>query len=114
MTCTSRFSIGMASRRSSALPCGIPSATSIRTTSASSLAAIQCAAVAPTFPAPTIVTFLRMSLLYVFALRFAAGACLLHVFNHSRREFAGLHLGCALHLALEVVGDELLLDGLLH
>src|ERR1700722_8739883 len=114
MTCTSRFSIGMASSRSSALPCGMPSATSISTTSASSLAAIQCAAVAPTFPAPTMVTFLRMSLLSVFALRIAAGACLLHVFDHSCSELTGLHLGRALHLALEVVGDELLLDGLLH
>src|ERR1700679_3567485 len=106
MTCTSRFSIGRASRRSSALPCGIPSATSIRPTSASSLAAIQCAAVAPTFPAPTMVTFLRMSLLSVFALRVAAGACSLHVVDHSRGKLTGLHLGRALHLAFEVVGDE--------
>src|SRR5580700_10415311 len=57
----SRFSIGMASSRSSPLPCGTPSMISIRTTSANSLAAIQCAAVAPTFPEPTTVTFLRIS-----------------------------------------------------
>src|SRR5579863_6495186 len=50
----------MASSRSSALPCGTPSTTSINTTSASSLEAIQWAAVAPTLPAPTIETFLRM------------------------------------------------------
>src|ERR1700744_3784207 len=105
MTLTSRFSIGMASSRSSALPWGMPSATSMRTTSASSFEAIQCAAVAPTFPAPTIVTFLRMSLLSV---------RLFHVLDHSRGELAGLHLGSALHLALLVIGDELLLDGLLH
>jgi hypothetical protein len=60
---TSRFSMGMASSRSSALPWGMPSAMSMRTTSASSLAAIQCAAVAPTLPAPTILTFFRMMLL---------------------------------------------------
>src|SRR5260370_37277627 len=56
----SRFSIGMASSRSSPLPCGTPSIMSMSTTSASSLAAIQWAAVAPTLPEPTIVTFLRM------------------------------------------------------
>src|SRR6478609_858289 len=110
MTCTSRFSMGMASSRSSAFPCGIPSATSIRTTSASSLAAIQCAAVAPTFPAPTMVTFLRMSLLSCSP----SAANLLHVFDHSRGELARLHFGGTLHLALEVIGDELLLDSLLH
>src|SRR5947209_9725337 len=111
---TSRFSIGIASSRSRPLPCGMPSATSISTTSASSLAAIQCAAVAPTFPAPTMVTLLRMSLLSIFALRFGHGRLLLHVFDHSRGELAGLHFGGALHLALEVVGDVFLLDGLLH
>src|SRR4051794_4785539 len=105
MTCTSRFSIGMASSRSSALPWGMPSAASISTTSASSLAAVQCAAVAPTLPAPTMVTFLRMSLL---------SFLLLHVFDHSRCELAGLHLGGALHLALEVIGYVFLLDGLLQ
>ena len=39
---------------------------------------------------------------------------LTHVFDHSAREFAGLHLGRALHLPLEVVGYVLLLDRLLH
>src|ERR1700750_2418064 len=110
MTCTSRFSMGMASSRSSALPWGMPSTTSISTTSASSLAAIQCAAFAPTFPAPTTVTFLRMSLLS----SSPSAANLLHVFDHSRCELAGLNLGGALHLTLEVVSHELLLDGLLH
>src|SRR5271157_3744725 len=49
--------MGMASSRSSPLPCGTPSMMSISTTSQSSFAAIQCAAVAPTFPEPTTVTF---------------------------------------------------------
>src|SRR3954465_3411802 len=103
---TSRFSMGMAWRRSRAFPCGTPSTTSISTTSASSLAAIQCAAVAPTFPAPTIVTFLRMSLLTLLTQCGLPGAAaLVHVFDHSRCELAGLHLGGALHLALEVIGD---------
>src|SRR5580700_8773412 len=52
--------MGMASSKSSPLPCGTPSMMSMRTTSASSLEAIQWAAVAPTFPEPTIVTFFRM------------------------------------------------------
>src|SRR6185312_3908829 len=39
----------------------MPSRTSIKTTLASSFEAIQCAVVAPTLPAPTIVTFLRMN-----------------------------------------------------
>src|ERR1700761_5543040 len=99
--CTSRFSIGMASSRSSPLPWGTPSTTSISTTSASSLAAIQCAAVAPTFPAPTMLTFFRICLLT-------------HVLNHSGREFAGLRLGRSRHLPLKVVGYVFLLDGLLE
>ena len=45
---------------SSPLPCGSPSTTSTMTTSASSRSAIRWARVAPTLPAPTIVTFLRM------------------------------------------------------
>ena len=45
---------------SSPLPCGMPSMMSTRTTSASSRSAILCASVAPTFPAPTTVTFLFM------------------------------------------------------
>ena len=52
--------MGMASSRSRPLPWGTPSMMSISTTSASSAAAIQCAAVAPTLPEPTTVTFLRM------------------------------------------------------
>src|SRR6266496_6006999 len=52
--------MGMASRMSRPLPCGTPSMMSIRTTSASSFDAIQCAAVAPTFPDPTMLTFFRM------------------------------------------------------
>src|ERR1035437_894499 len=52
--------MGSASCRSRALPCATPSTTSTSTTSASSLDAIQCAAVAPTLPAPTMLTFFRI------------------------------------------------------
>src|SRR5580698_7579850 len=115
---TSRFSIGMASSRSSALPCGTPSTTSISTTSASSYAAIQCAAVAPTLPAPTIVTFFRIlsslqlvgSLNHLDDYRSLAIGVLWqasHVLDHARCKLAGLGLGRALHPALEVVGHEL-------
>src|ERR1700689_3566654 len=41
----------------------MPSTTSINTTSANSFDAIQCAAVAPTLPAPTMLTFFCMLLL---------------------------------------------------
>src|SRR5215472_2254026 len=40
-------------------PCGTPSTTSTRTTSASSLSAMRTAQLAPTFPAPTTVTLFR-------------------------------------------------------
>src|SRR5665213_1396347 len=99
----------MASIKSSALPCGTPSTTSTKTISASSLAAIQCAVVAPTLPAPTIDTFFRIVLPYKLVI--ALGANRIHVFDHARGEFAGADLGCTLHLPLEVIGDELLLDG---
>ncbi len=52
-------STGPASRRSSPLPCGTPSTTSTITTSASRVSAIRCTRVAPTWPAPTTVTFFR-------------------------------------------------------
>src|SRR5262245_20689946 len=42
---------------SRAFPCGTPWTISTSTTSASSLSAIRCAAVAPTLPAPSTVTF---------------------------------------------------------
>src|SRR5918993_158819 len=45
---------GIASNRSSPLPCGIPSTTSTRTRSAISRSASQCAVVAPVMPAPRI------------------------------------------------------------
>src|SRR5580658_5606649 len=99
--CTSRFSIGMASSRSSPLPWGTPSTTSINTISANSLAAIQCAAVAPTFPAPTMLTFFLISLLT-------------HVLDDSGRELAGLCLGGPRHLSFKIVGYVLLPDGFLE
>src|SRR6266545_7521853 len=46
---------------SSPLPCGTPSMTSTRTTSASSFSTILWATVAPTFPAPITVTLRRMT-----------------------------------------------------
>src|ERR1039458_6123216 len=129
----------MACSRSSALPCGTPSMMSIRTTSASSLAAIQWAAVAPTFPAPTIETFLRISFLsshsghaydYFSTIQtpcaassvpFSAASALAntrglcqHVLDDRRGEFARPQLGRALHQTLKVIGHAFLLDGLLH
>src|ERR687889_380221 len=53
-------SIGAACARSSDLPCGTPSIISTSTTSPSSLLASQCAAVAPTLPAPTTVILFRL------------------------------------------------------
>src|ERR1700728_3411175 len=60
---TSYPSTGADSSISSPLPCGTPSTTSTRTTSANSFAAIFWAVLAPTLPAPTTVTFLRITLL---------------------------------------------------
>src|SRR5579875_24677 len=59
---------------SSPLPWGTPSTTSTSTTSASSLAAIFCAVLAPTLPAPTTVTFLRIALSVRFPKRSIATA----------------------------------------
>ena len=56
---TSKPSMGAASARSNPLPCGTPSTISTSTTSPSSFDASQCAAVAPTLPAPTTVIFFR-------------------------------------------------------
>ena len=56
----SNFSTGADSMMSSDLPCGTPGTMSIRATSASSFSTIRWAAVAPTFPAPTTVTFCFM------------------------------------------------------
>src|ERR1700734_2832224 len=58
---TSYPSTGPDSSRSSPLPCGTPSTTSTSTTSANSLPAMRSAQFAPTFPAPTTVTFFRMN-----------------------------------------------------
>src|ERR1700735_2245083 len=117
----SRFSIGIACSRSSAFPCGTPSITSSSTTSANSFAAIQCAAVAPTLPEPTTVTFFRIPSLpskklvsLIIRLHPRKSAVDLHVFNHPRSKFARLSLRRALHSALEVICDELLRHRLLH
>src|SRR6185503_10383728 len=133
-------SMGMASSRSRPLPCGTPSMMSIRTTSASSFDAIQWAAVAPTFPDPTMLTFLRMiSLSTIFGFwpsaftqqgfrlaRVKARSdwslsfqCWLrrsqnagaHVLDNLVSELAGTDLGCALHESLKVVGYSLFFDG---
>src|SRR6516162_10192705 len=136
------FSMGMACSRSSALPCGTPSMMSISTTSQCSFDAIQCAAVAPTFPEPTTVTFFRIvnhsirclvsvSCTISLMRRFIspAGArfntvCLflfrrqlrdgLHIVDHMRRKLASLDLGRALQHTFEVVRDLLLQDGVFH
>src|SRR3954467_9447048 len=61
MILLSKPSIGEDSNKSSAFPCGIPSTCGIstRTISPSSLEAAQCAAVAPTLPAPIMLIFAR-------------------------------------------------------
>src|SRR5581483_3258 len=126
----------MASRRSRPLPCGTPSMMSMRTTSASSFDAIQWAAVAPTFPDPTMLTFFRMisfqstqlqrarrhtkkkyNRKYFVRLRVLRGSCLrrrhhsgAHILDNCIPEFAGADLGGALHQTLEVVGNRLLFD----
>src|ERR1700685_4387198 len=93
--------MGSASSKSRLLPWGTPSTTSTSTMSANSLPAIQWAAVAPTFPAPTMVTFFRIFLLT-------------HVLDHSRGEFARLRLGGSGDLPLKIVGHMLLQNGLLE
>src|SRR5262249_12459226 len=82
------------------LPWGRPSMMSISTVSASSRSAIRCASVAPTFPAPTTVTF-----------RFISP--LLQVLDDGRGELRGLEDLGPFHLPLEVVGHALLADALL-
>src|SRR6266545_3705800 len=90
--------------RSSALPCGIPSMMSTRTTSHSSLATSQWAQVAPTLPAPTTVTLYRRGI----------ASFLSHVVDDGLAELARTDQPGALHLALEVVGHRLRRDGPLH
>ena len=60
VTLTVNFSTERMCIISSALPCGRPSATSTKTTSARFLLAMICAAGAPTLPAPTMVTLLTI------------------------------------------------------
>src|SRR6476660_6308196 len=138
LTYESRFSIGMASSKSRPLPWGTPSTMSINTTSASSLEAIQWAAVAPTFPEPTIVTFFRMnesSLESLSALGCQPSAkskssiktrCKVvpfaglhqysrsHVVDDMAGKLASLDLPGAFHQALEVVGHQFLVDRAFH
>src|SRR6185437_12108730 len=80
--------------------------------------------VAPTLPAPTIDTFFRIHLLYLKAVApsttlgviLMQGPKLLaiHICDHAGGKLAGAHLRGALHLPLKIIGDELLLDGLLQ
>src|SRR5688572_13185945 len=86
---------------SRALPVASSAATSTMTTSASSASAILWAVVAPTLPAPTTVTLYRMEILSVS----------LQVLDDGFGELGGLEQGGPVHLALEVVGHPLLLDG---
>src|SRR5258706_15589771 len=79
MVLLSKPSIGEASKRSSAFPCGMPSTwgMSTRTISPSSLEAAQCAAVAPTLPAPTMLIFARRMFVpfeVLFRVRFVGAA----------------------------------------
>src|ERR1700746_917852 len=114
--------MGMAAGRSSPLPWGTPSMMSMRTTSASSLEAIQWAAVAPTLPEPTMLTFLRMisfrdkskskalpqrncefkNLGDPLCPLWLMGLCCRqnysrHVFDNAVGKFAGADFGCAFH-----------------
>src|SRR5947209_7328820 len=56
--------MGPDSRMSRPLPCGTPSTTSTRTTSASSLSAMRTAQLAPTLPAPMTVTFFLICVIW--------------------------------------------------
>src|ERR1700747_2905296 len=133
--------MGMASSRSRPLPCGTPSMMSMRTTSASSLEVIQWAAVAPTLPEPTMVTFLRMASFRdksktkalpqgavviteeVRAYKPLCSLCPLwlmvlrwrqncaHVLDNAICKFAGADFGCAWHQALEIVRHLFLFEG---
>src|SRR5207248_7612374 len=115
----------MASSRSSPLPCGTPSMMSMRTTSQSSLAAIQCAAVAPTLPEPTTVTFFLINdplrrgqavstSTYAPSLRRGGRATCVHVLNDVIGEFAGAYLRGAFHQPLKIIGNPFLLNGVLY
>src|SRR6266850_6016704 len=100
---------------------------SMSTTSASSLEAIQWAAVAPTFPEPTTVTFLRMRVLSITDQILYHGEhggtpglfrcrryCCAHVLDDVAVEFTGFDLLGPFHQALEVISHSLLLDGALQ
>src|SRR5439155_3840237 len=114
--------MGPAWSRSSALPCGIPSMTSTSTTSPSSFSTAYWATLAPTLPAPTTVILgrgycvLRISALpSCIPIPFSA-RCLQrgHALDDGAAELRALHFAGALHQPGEVVGDDLLLDGLLE
>src|SRR5215203_6396159 len=85
---------------SRALPVARSAATSTMTTSASSASAILCAVVAPTLPAPTTVTLYCME-----------NPLRLQVLDDGFGELGSLEQRGPIHLALEVVGHPLLLDG---
>src|SRR5687768_11755424 len=87
---------------SSPLPWGMPSRMSMRTTSLTSRSASRWARVAPTLPPPTTVTFRFIAILSS------------QVADDGGGELRRLQDGRALHLALEIVGDALLADGLLE
>src|SRR5205807_6179547 len=100
-------SMGSASSRSSALPCGMPSMTWTSTTSASRCESIHWAAEWPTFPAPTIVTFAR-----VLPIRRPSRAS--HVVDDGRGKLAGARLAGAFHEARQIVGHDLLPERRFH
>ena len=99
----SKPSIGPGLGMSRPLPCGTPSTMSTRTTSASSLSAMRCAAVAPTLPAPTTVTFDSWN-------SGMKTRWTLHVGDDGVGELRGLQLGRSFHQTRQVVGHLLLLD----
>src|SRR5215470_8593723 len=80
--------------------------TSTSTTSPSSFSTAYCATEAPTLPAPTTVIFGRAMSIVL------AGLQRLHVFDDRRPERRALDFLGALHESCEIVGHDLLRDGL--
>src|SRR5215471_140927 len=103
--------MGPAWARSRALPWGMPSMTSTRTTSPSSRSTAYWATEAPTLPAPTTV-ILGRRLTTVSGSALPIGMCaplqLLHVLDDGGAELRALDLFGTLHESREVVRHHLL------
>src|SRR5512140_1902413 len=85
---------------SSPLPCGRPSTMSTRTTSfAKALSTIRCAAVAPTFPAPTTVIFMGFPFIFV-------SECVSAVVINESPLARALNFLAVRHLAVRLCGNN--------